>query len=205
MRDRRTIAGLALLSGMAAWPALGDSKVDAPRKIGVPIELTAIRREAIPLNQDHVLIAPAPGSQPERVPVVLEQSIYRGTVLRVGEALRQDFELSGMTLRTEVECDVTMRADRERLARAFCNIAGNARDAMGEQGTFSILATSLDHRVRFVLADTGPGMRDELRDRVSEPFVSGKQHGTGLGLAIARQIVPAHGGEIRAESEPGQD
>jgi two-component system sensor histidine kinase FlrB len=59
--------------------------------------------------------------------------------------------------------------------------------------------------VRFVLADTGPGIPDDIADRLFEPFVtSGKERGTGLGLAIAREIVEAHGGDIRAESRPGE-
>ena len=86
-----------------------------------------------------------------------------------------------MKLAAEVRGTMRFRIDREKLARAFYNIAGNARDAMGETGTFSISAQPLDHQVRFVLSDTGPGIPEEIVDTVFEPFVtSGKQHGAGL-------------------------
>jgi signal transduction histidine kinase len=126
-------------------------------------------------------------------------------VSTVEESLRHDFELSGIALQTKVDGAIKMRADREKLARAFYNIAENAQDAMGAEGTFSICASSFDHRVRFVLADTGPGIPPEIASQLFEPFVtSGKRHGTGLGLAIAREIVDAHGGQISAESQPGE-
>jgi len=135
----------------------------------------------------------------------LETMDVREFVESLEKALRRDFELSGMKLAAEVRGTMRFRIDREKLARAFYNIAGNARDAMGETGTFSISAQSLDHRVRFVLSDTGPGIPEEIVDTVFEPFVtSGKQHGAGLGLAIAREIVRAHDGEIQVESRPGE-
>jgi two-component system, OmpR family, sensor histidine kinase KdpD len=58
--------------------------------------------------------------------------------------------------------------------------------------------------VQVRIADRGPGIRREERERVFEPFVRGESStGTGLGLAIARAIVEAHGGTIRVTDEPG--
>jgi two-component system sensor kinase FixL len=53
------------------------------------------------------------------------------------------------------------------------------------------------------VADRGPGLAPEVRERLFEPFVTTKRTGTGLGLAIARRVVEAHGGEIEAEARPG--
>jgi len=53
--------------------------------------------------------------------------------------------------------------------------------------------------------DTGPGVTEDLRERIFEPFVTSRQGrgGTGLGLAITRDIVVAHGGTIRALANEG--
>jgi signal transduction histidine kinase len=53
--------------------------------------------------------------------------------------------------------------------------------------------------VELVIADTGPGLTDDLRERLFLPYFSTKQRGTGLGLSIAAKIVQEHQGTIRAE------
>ena len=52
--------------------------------------------------------------------------------------------------------------------------------------------------------DNGPGMKDEVRDRVFEPYFSTKSEGTGLGLAIVKRIINDHNGVIRVQSEVGK-
>ena len=54
------------------------------------------------------------------------------------------------------------------------------------------------------VADDGPGIPPELRDRLFDPFVSTKDGGTGLGLALTHQIVRDHGGTITVTSPPGE-
>jgi signal transduction histidine kinase len=51
--------------------------------------------------------------------------------------------------------------------------------------------------------DTGPGIAEDLRNKIFEPFFSTKEEGIGLGLPIAQRIVEEHGGEIRVESKVG--
>ncbi len=108
-----------------------------------------------------------------------------------------------------------LMVDVDKLRRAVMNIASNARDAMGGHGKLAFsarvlplegLATASDHLV-LELADEGPGVPAEIRDRVFEPFVSvGKKRGTGLGLAVARRFVEDHGGTLEllpAREPPG--
>ena len=51
--------------------------------------------------------------------------------------------------------------------------------------------------------DDGPGIPDDVRSTIFDPFYTTKQHGTGLGLAVTRSIVVAHGGTIRCEPREG--
>ena len=96
--------------------------------------------------------------------------------------------------------------DRQKLWRAFYNIARNAAEAMeGSQKrrVLTIASRQEGSRIAFALTDAGPGIDPALRDRMFRPFAtSGKRYGTGLGLSIAKSIVEAHGGEIACTSEP---
>ena len=56
------------------------------------------------------------------------------------------------------------------------------------------------HHVRFVVADNGPGVAAGMRDRIFEPFSSGKSTGMGLGLAVSRAIAEAHGGSLEVHA-----
>jgi signal transduction histidine kinase len=112
-------------------------------------------------------------------------------------------ELAGS--RAEVVSQLSYRGpvwmDPDRMRRVLINIAGNARDAMSEGGTFSIVTRSGAGHWELELGDTGTGIPPELRPRIFEPFVtSGKDHGTGLGLAIVREIVEGQGGTIQLQS-----
>jgi signal transduction histidine kinase len=105
--------------------------------------------------------------------------------------------------------------DVDKLRRAVNNIAANARDAMGGVGRLHLHAELQDGQgaeagsrvLVVVLADEGPGVPDEIRDSVFDPFVTwGKKGGTGLGLAVARRFVEDHGGTLELlprEAGPG--
>ncbi len=89
------------------------------------------------------------------------------------------------------------------LNQAIMNLVANALDAMGEQGTLRISTGASDGMYSIVVADTGPGIPAELRERVVEPFFTTKPvgQGTGLGLSITYSIVRKHGGTLEL-SEP---
>jgi two-component system nitrogen regulation sensor histidine kinase GlnL len=109
--------------------------------------------------------------------------------------------------------------DKEQLIQAVLNIAHNAAQALSEEirrGTAVIeLRTRIARSVtiakqRYKLAldlhviDNGPGIPDEIRDRIFFPLVSGREGGSGLGLTLAQTFVQQHQGFIACESQPGK-
>jgi hypothetical protein len=93
-------------------------------------------------------------------------------------------------------------ADPEALKRALSNLIDNAAEAMQDSLLRELqISTRLlpSGMVELAVADTGPGLTDEMRERLFLPYFSTKQRGTGLGLSIAAKIVQEHHGSIRAE------
>jgi signal transduction histidine kinase len=112
----------------------------------------------------------------------------------------------------EVPPDTTASLDVDKLRRVVSNIAANARDAMGGTGRIHISARTRaadgeGDELELVLADEGPGVAPEVRERLFQPFATfGKKKGTGLGLAVARRFVEDHGGtlDLLPEAEGGK-
>ncbi len=93
-------------------------------------------------------------------------------------------------------------ADPEALKRALSNLIDNAAEAMQESLLCELQISSRalpSGMVELTIADTGPGLTDEMRESLFLPYFSTKQRGTGLGLSIAAKILQEHHGSIRAE------
>ncbi len=119
--------------------------------------------------------------------------------------IERDFEEKGLNLRRELTYTGPVMIDETKMRRALYNIASNARDAMEPGGNLTIATRCLNNTVEFRLVDTGPGIPEEIRDTLFEPFVTyGKPTGTGLGLAIAKKTIEDHGGTIAVESVVGR-
>jgi signal transduction histidine kinase len=92
------------------------------------------------------------------------------------------------------------------LNQVWTNLIDNAVQAMGETGTLTITTHQDGEYATVKVNDTGPGIPDDIKDRVFEPFFTTKPigHGTGLGLEIAwRIVVNKHRGYLKVMSEPG--
>ena len=111
--------------------------------------------------------------------------------------------LGSIALRTSLARHLPLvLADPEALKRALSNLIDNAAEAMQSSllRELHVSTRLLDSgMVELVIADSGPGVTDEMRDRLFLPYFSTKQRGTGLGLSIAAKIVQEHQGSIRAE------
>ncbi|HID63484.1 MAG TPA: sensor histidine kinase [Anaerolineae bacterium] len=137
--------------------------------------------------------------------LILQPVNVKSFVESVCSFLKTNFARKEIETQMALAFSDTLVMDAEKMRRAFYNIASNAYDAMEQGGTFTITSGLKDNYVEFHLKDTGPGIPEQIRDTLFEPFVSwGKEHGTGLGLAIARKIVEDHGGYIGVTSEAGQ-
>ncbi len=91
------------------------------------------------------------------------------------------------------------------LSRAFRNLLANAVEALGDRpdARIDVHIRRADGAVEVAVADNGPGIPAEKRDRIWDPDFTTKKRGTGLGLALVRQTVRAHGGEIEVQDADG--
>ena len=100
------------------------------------------------------------------------------------------------------QSDAVAPADAEQLQLVITNVLMNAAQAMGGHGDIAINIERHDSQFVLLIADHGPGMPADVREKVFEPFFTTKHRGTGLGMPIARRIVEAHGGHIEIDT-PG--
>jgi len=107
--------------------------------------------------------------------------------------------------------------NRDQLVQVFLNLVKNAAEAVPEEGGEIVLATSFQHSVRLAVQgssarlhlplavavqDNGPGIPEDLRPHLFDPFVTTKSGGSGLGLALVAKIIDDHGGVIEFDNQP---
>jgi signal transduction histidine kinase len=105
---------------------------------------------------------------------------------------------------TALEADAVIQTDGDRVLQIVCNLLDNAFTWTPDGGTVSLELAARNGTVCVSVADSGPGIPEQDRERVFSPFVSEAGEGTGLGLAIARELTQALGGELALESELGK-
>lgn len=93
--------------------------------------------------------------------------------------------------------------DPSQMQRAMDNLIINALQNTPAGGAITVEAHRKDDMLLLRVADTGPGIADEVRERLFEPFVTGRADGTGLGLAIVREIARHHHGDVRLVEAAG--
>jgi signal transduction histidine kinase len=106
----------------------------------------------------------------------------------------------GTRVRREVIPLPLVEGDATRLRQLFGNLLANAAEAQGG-GDIVIEAQPVANGIRVRVIDRGPGVPKEVKTRLFDPFVTGKQGGTGLGLTIVQRIARRHGGSVALVEE----
>jgi two-component system, NtrC family, nitrogen regulation sensor histidine kinase GlnL len=150
-----------------------------------------------------------PHRLPRMAPLNVHEALERVRSLLLAEfpdrlEIRRDYDVSLPTI----------EADREQIIQALLNIARNAAQALQGEGSV-ILRTRIArqvtvarklHRLAVIIqiSDNGPGVPEDIRDKIFFPLVSGRGSGTGLGLTLAQTFIAQHHGVVELESEPGR-
>lgn len=126
------------------------------------------------------------------------RELVEGVLAAVAPQLRaQEIEVT-----LDIPPKTSLLADRDMLRRAVLNLVLNALDAMPDGGELAITSWQGPHGIELEVADSGPGLSDEVRRRAFEPFFSTKPGGTGLGLAVVYRAAEAHGGQVHVLNCP---
>jgi signal transduction histidine kinase len=120
------------------------------------------------------------------------------------ERYREEAQRRSIDYKQEVRARPVLLSDGDRVLQVVGNLLSNAFHATPDGGAISLELAQQNGTVRVAVADTGPGIPTEARERLFRPFVSNSSGGTGLGLAIANEISTALGGRIELESEVGK-
>ncbi len=122
----------------------------------------------------------------------------------IAEALSQISIPDNIVVRNTVESKPTIKVDVNKMKRVIINIIKNAVDAMPNGGKLEIKSRSTKGEWRISFSDTGPGIPEEVKEKLGKPLFTTKAKGMGLGLAICKRIVEAHGGHISIKSSVGK-
>jgi signal transduction histidine kinase len=207
---RNPLAGMEILTGL-----LRRRLQDQPEEKALLDELEAeIRRLAETVTASLEFVRPVSlRCEPVDPVELLEESLARA---------RARVPFAGDVERDYDETLPALRADGERLEAVLTNLIVNALEAMEGAGSkprrvrLGVRAEagfdaeggaereSAPTEIVFTVADSGPGIPDDLRERIFYPFFSTKQEGSGVGLAQAQKIVAGHGGRLELESPRGR-
>jgi signal transduction histidine kinase len=128
-------------------------------------------------------------------------------ILEVVGFFRARLGQQGIKVRTELaEKLPDILADESQIRQILTNLTVNAIHAMEKGGLLTIATQSRGEEIELCIHDTGPGIPDDIKDKIFLPFFTTKDvdMGTGLGLAVVHGIVKSHGGRIKARSEAGK-
>ena len=192
------------LGGIRGAAQLLDHELERP---GLHEYTQVIMKEADRLQSlmDRLL---TPHRLPQPAPLNIHEVLERVRSLILAEYPR------GIAISRDYDTSVPLlKGDKEQMIQIVLNIARNAAQAMKGDGHLTLktrIARQVTlsrkryrHALVVEITDTGPGIPDDMREKVFYPLVSGREGGSGLGLTLAQTFVTQHGGTITFESQPG--
>jgi nitrogen fixation/metabolism regulation signal transduction histidine kinase len=142
-------------------------------------------------------------------PVVTQMQVapVQRVFARVQRLFAAELASNDITMTSSVEPQtLELAADADLLDQAVINLVRNAIEALGEVAAGRIELSGRQHpdgRIVIAVADNGPGIANDQRDRIFVPFFTTKRQGSGVGLTLVRQIATAHGATVDVAQTPG--
>jgi nitrogen fixation/metabolism regulation signal transduction histidine kinase len=172
----------------------GDPNLPTLADAGEALETLARRSEGLlHFVQNHRRIT-------KRMVAKIERVKIERVFARLGRLLAADLAARSIQLAIAVEPQsLEVEADAELLDQALINLVRNAIEALRDapDGRIALSAMrDLDGRIVIGVADNGPGIAPDQREKVFVPFFTTKRQGSGVGLTLARQIATLHGGAV---------
>lgn len=174
---------------------LVDTELGPPQVKRLAANIYRATRRIQEMLQELVDVSRGHGAQAEpcRLREVVEAAI---------EALQPAARTQSVRFEIDVPAAIELPLQRAPMERVFLNLISNSLEAMPEGGLVRVTAQTDGKTVTISVEDTGPGISDQIRGELFQPFVTfGKKSGLGLGLALSRETVLDHGGEIWADAE----
>jgi len=141
---------------------------------------------------------PPPEKKTVKVGQLIESIITLIKYEPLNEKVKIDWEL--------LPADLEISADKKQISQVMINLIKNSMEALKntEEGTIRIKGEYNENgRAQITVTDNGPGIPDDIMDKIFVPFFTTKESGSGIGLSLSRQIMLLHGGRLKAVSKPG--
>lgn len=139
--------------------------------------------------------------QPDKKPISVGE-LFEGIITLINyEPKNKQVKLE----REVVPPDLEIMADKKQVTQVLINLLKNALEALSnnENGKIMLKAEINENgRVQISVTDNGPGISEDVMDKIFVPFFTTKESGSGVGLSLSRQIMQLHGGSLKVDSKP---
>ncbi len=141
-------------------------------------------------NYRSLINIPSLNLQKEQLTDILEQQVHFWQAEFVKESIQFDLKIEGTI--------PPITIDRALIIQVLINLIKNALEALKEIDNKQLIIRGFQNKdhVFIQIIDNGPGIEDELKDKIFIPFFTSKEKGSGIGLSLSQQIVQKHGGEL---------
>ena len=141
--------------------------------------------------------------QPDKKPVSVAHLFENTVTLIKSEPSNEKIQIS-WDIKPD---DLEIVADNKQISQVLINLVKNSVEALKNQkGGKVILKGEINQndRILITVTDNGPGIPEDLMDKIFIPFFTTKENGSGIGLSLSRQIMQMHGGSLRVDSKPNK-